>query len=84
MVITNKRVIFIDWKYLTVKAEYEAELKDVQDITSKEKGVIALLPIFDYGDIIIKTASNLPTIEFTEAPDPDGIKKFIHQIIIHP
>lgn len=83
LIITNKRVVFIDWKYLTVKAEYETELHDIQDVTSREKGVIAILPFFDYGTIEIKTASNKTTIRFTEAPNPNGIKKFIQRVLIH-
>lgn len=83
LVVTNKRLIFIDWKYLSVKAEYETELKDVQDITSTEKGIFAILPIFDYGVIEIKTSANKTIICFEEAPNPNGIKKFIQTILIH-
>jgi hypothetical protein len=83
LVVTNKRLIFIDWTYLTVKTEYETELKDVQDITSIEKGIFAILPIFDYGTIEIKTASNQTTIVFVEAPNPNGIKKFVQTVLIH-
>lgn len=81
LVITNKRVVFIDWKYLTVKAEHETELADIQEVSSYEKGIIAILPVFDYGSIVIQTASSSPTIEFPEAPDPDSIKTFIYSLI---
>jgi hypothetical protein len=83
LIITNRRLIFIDWKYLTVKSEYETELKDVQDITSIERGVFSAIPIFDYGTIEIKTSSNQTTIIFEEAPNPNGIKKLIQQLLIH-
>ena len=83
LVVTNRRVVFIDWKYLTVKAEHETELADIQEVSSYEKGIIAVLQIFDYGSIVIQTASSTPTIEFPEAPDPDGIKKFIHSLVVH-
>jgi hypothetical protein len=83
LVITNKRLIFIDWKYLTVKSEYETELRDVQDIVSVERGLFAILPFFDYGIIKVKTSSNKTTIHFDEAPNPNGIKKFIQTILLH-
>ena len=83
LVITNKRIVFIDWKYLTVKVEYETELKDIQDITSREKGIFSILPFFDYGTIEIKTSSNKTTIVFTEARNPNGIKKLLQRILIH-
>lgn len=83
LIITNKRIVFIDWKYLTVKTEHEATLNDIQDITSTEKGLIALIPIFDYGTIVVKTASAKTLIDFPQAPDPDGIKKFIQDLLVH-
>jgi hypothetical protein len=83
LIVTNKRLIFIDWKYLSVKSEYETELKDIQAITSVERGIFAILPFFDYGKIEIKTSSNQTTIIFLEAPNPNGIKKFIQSLLIH-
>lgn len=83
LIVTNKRIVFIDWKYLTIKTEHEASLYDIEDITSQEKGIIALLPFFDYGTIVIKTASAKTLITFPQAPDPEGVKKFIHSITIH-
>lgn len=82
LVITNKRVIFIDWKYLTVKVEAETELKDIQDIVSRENGFLSLLPLLDFGTVEIKSASNKTAIEFIQAPDPNGIKKFIQTYAI--
>jgi hypothetical protein len=83
LIVTNKRIVFIDWKYLTVKTEHEATLNDIQDITSTEKGLIALIPLFDYGRIVVKTASAKTLIDFPQAPDPDGIKKFIQNLTVH-
>jgi hypothetical protein len=82
LVITNKRVVFIDWKYLSVKIEAETELKDIQDIVSMENGVFSLLPLLDFGTIKIKSASNRTAITFPQAPDPNGIKKFLQSISI--
>lgn len=83
LVITNKRVIFIDWKYLTVKAEFEAKLEDVQDIRTIERGILASIPFLDYGVIEVKTASDRTVILFPEAPNPEGIRQFIYQVQNH-
>jgi len=83
LIVTNKRIIFIDWEYLTVKTEHESELVDIQDITSTENGVFALIPFFDYGTLEIETASAGTFIIFRQAPDPNGIKKFIYSHIPH-
>jgi len=83
LIVTNKRLIFVDWEYLTVKTEHESELTDIQDITSKENGLFALIPFFDYGTIEIETASAGTFIVFHQAPDPNGIKKFIYSHVPH-
>jgi hypothetical protein len=83
LIVTNKRLIYIDWKYLTAKTEYETELKDIQDITSMENGLFAIIPALDFGTLLIKTSSNDTTIQFHEAPNPNGIKGFIQDLIIN-
>jgi hypothetical protein len=86
LVVTNRRIIFIDWKLLTAKTEIEAEFIDIQDISSRSTGILSLIPLFNYGVFEIQTASYNETIIFPEAPDPEGMKEFIHgvQAIGHP
>ncbi len=80
LVITDQRVVYIDWKYLTVRKEFEAKLNDIQEIRTHEKGILAHFWFFDYGDFILKTASSKITIIFDQAPDPEGIRKFVYQL----
>ena len=80
IVITNLRVIHVDWKYLTKRDEYEADLTDIQDISTKEKGILSAFWLLDYGDLVLQTASHTSIIQFTEAPDPEGIRQFIYRI----
>lgn len=86
LVVTNHRVIFIDWKLLTAKSETESDLIDIQDIRSNSTGILSFFSFLDYGEFEIETASYNQTINFTEAPNPDGIKEFIHslQVASHP
>lgn len=77
LVITNKRIIHIDWKLLSQREEGEALLTDIQDISSKEKGILSSLYLFDYGQLRLETAASKATVIFTEAPDPEGIKEFL-------
>lgn len=77
VIITTKRVIWINWKSMFKKEEHEAELLDIQDIKTREKGVLSKLRIFDYGFLEIETASSKTCIVFTDCPNPDGIKHFI-------
>lgn len=79
LIITNFRVVFINWKYLTLRDEAEALLDDIQDIQTKEKGIFSYFWILDYGFLRIETASSHTTIEFADAPDPEGVRHFIYQ-----
>jgi len=80
LIITNQRIMHIDWKYLTIRDESEALLDDIQDIQTEEKGILATFWIFDYGLVRLDTPSSYVTIEFIDAPDPEGIRKFIFHI----
>lgn len=77
LVVTNKRIIHIDWKFLTKRDQGEALLYDIQDIHTQERGILSSLYIFDYGILRLETASSKTTIVFIEAPDPEGIKAFL-------
>lgn len=80
LVITNQRVILIDWKFLTIRKEYEAELVDIQDIITREKGILSVFKWLDYGTFRLQTASHASIIEFIDAPDPEGIRQFIYSV----
>ncbi|MBI5753903.1 PH domain-containing protein [Candidatus Peregrinibacteria bacterium] len=80
LVITNQRIVFVDWKFLTVKDEAEAFFREIQEIQTTEKGFLSHFRIFDYGSIIIETASAHVDIEFPNAPDPEDIRRFIYHI----
>ena len=79
LVITNQRVVLIDWKFLTIRKEYEAELTDIQDIITREKGVLSVFRWLDYGTFTLQTASHISIIEFPDAPDPEGMRQFIYE-----
>ena len=84
LIITNQRVLHVDWKSIFDRAEHEAELIDIQDIGTQEAGILSFLPIFDYGLFKLETASTKTTISFTNAPDPEGIKHFIYHLNVKP
>lgn len=79
-VLTNQRVIFIDYKYLTYSTQSYADLLDIQDITTQEKGVLAYFKFFDYGTFSVDTASSSTIIVFPDAPDPEGIRRDIYHV----
>lgn len=80
LVVTSQRVIYVNWATLFNRDEYEAELTDIQEISTKEKGIFSALYFFDYGVFRLETASTKTTILFDDAPDPEGIKHFIYAV----
>jgi len=80
LIITNQRIVHVDWKYLTIRQEAEALLSDIQDVQSEEKGVLSHFKAFDYGFFRLDTASSHVTIEFFGAPNPEGIRQLIYHI----
>ena len=57
LIVTNKRVVHVDWKGLFLSEEIEADLSDIQDIVIKQLGLLTSLPIFNFGEFQIATAS---------------------------
>lgn len=80
LVITNLRIVFINWKRLTKREESEALLNDIQDIQIHEKGIFSHFSLLDYGSFTLETASSRRTIHFEQAPDPEGIRRYIYHV----
>ncbi len=79
-VVTNQRIVHEDWKYLTVRNETEVMFGEISDIQTAEKGIWAALKVFDYGTITVNTPSSYVTLVFFDAPDPEGMRKFIYHV----
>lgn len=71
-VVTNDRIIDVDQKTLFAKTISELGLVNVQDVTTDVTGFFATM--FDYGDVIIKTASDNPNIIFRKVHRPNKIR----------
>lgn len=80
LVVTSERVIYINWTSLTSRKECEAFLSDIEEIQTREKGFISKFYIFDYGEFRLETAASSVSIDYNEAADPEGIRKFIYHI----
>ena len=77
LIITNKRVIWVNWRSIVKKSESEVELRDIQDVDTKDKGLLSSIPIFNYGLMQIATASSDIAITFLDCPDHNAIKHLI-------
>lgn len=77
LVITNQRIVHLDWISPFKYQETQATLNDIQNIESKENGFLSKIRLFDFGEFLVETASTRTVISFSEAPDPEGIKFFV-------
>ena len=80
LVVTNQRIISIDYKFLTTSQTSQTFIQAIQDICTHELGILSYFRIFDYGSVIIETAASDITLVFDNAPDPEGIRQFIYHI----
>jgi len=67
-IITDERIIDIDFYNLIYKEVTDANIDKIQDVTYRMGGVIRT--IFNYGDVIIQTASEVPNLEALAVPKP--------------
>lgn len=77
--ITNKRVIDIDFHQLVMKEVDETKLALVQDVSYRQDGVFE--NIFDFGYVLIQTAGTIDNFEFFGLPQPDRVVQIVQQLI---
>ncbi len=78
-IVTNKRVVDIDWRGLLYKEFASAALEKIQDVSYKQGGIID--SFFNFGTVFIQTAGTEPNVEFDLVASPDEVVKEINQII---
>ncbi len=70
-ILTNERIIDVDFMGIAFKRVSECRLSQVQDVTFAVSG--SLGTFFHYGDIFIQTAAERPEFEFRSVPRPDWV-----------
>ena len=71
-VVTNDRIIDVDQISLFSRTISELDLASIQDVTTDIKGFFPTL--FNYGEVIVKTASDNPNIIFHQVPHPNKVR----------
>lgn len=77
-VVTNERIIDIDFKSVLYKEVSIAKLENIQEVSAKSAGYLGTL--FNYGYIYVQTSGADIDIEFLNAPDPSYVVKFINKL----
>jgi len=78
-ILTDERVIDIDFPTLLYRDITEAKIDKIQDVNIKTGGYIRSL--FNFGDVLIQTAGAVPEICFEAVPDPQRVSQVINQLL---
>lgn len=79
-ILTDERIVDIEFSNLIYKQVSDTKIDKVQDVHYKTGGVIRTL--FNYGDVHIQTASEVPTFNFLAVPKPDQIAKILQDLML--
>lgn len=77
--VTDKRVIDIDFSSLVYKDVAATKINLVQDVSFSQIG--AIRTFFDYGDVLVQTAGTLDNFIFESAPQPENIVHITEDLI---
>lgn len=78
-ILTNKRLIDIDFNPFSYREITSARIENIEDITIKGSGYFGTF--FDYGSIYVQTAGMENYIEFHDVPYPSMVVKKINQFL---
>ena len=79
-IITDERIIDVDFHSLIYKNVSSAKIDNIEDTTASSGGFFAAL--FDYGRITIQTAAEKREFEFDKVPHPTKVTNLINELIL--
>jgi membrane protein YdbS with pleckstrin-like domain len=77
-IVTNIHITDVAMTSLLAKTSTEVLLEDVQSVKTKVSGVFGSL--FNFGDVIIKTAADAQDLSFIAVPSPDFVAERIQDL----
>ena len=79
-IITDERVIDIDFYSLIYKKVSAAKIDNIEDVTFTQVGAIKAL--LDYGTVFIQTAGERREFEFEDVPHPRKVALFLNEMLL--
>ncbi len=79
-IITDERLIDVDFYSLIYKSVSEAKLDKIEDVTATTAGVFGAM--FDFGTISVQTAAEKREFELGSVPHPAKVTKFLNELIL--
>lgn len=77
-IVTDERIVDIDFHNLIYKEISDAKIDRIQDVTYTMGGVARSL--FNFGDVLVQTAAERPQFEFDAVPHPDRVTRVLNEL----
>lgn len=78
-IVTNQRILDIDFDNLFNHVVSEAQLEKIEDVTHSAVGMWAV--IFDFGTVYVQTAAEQREFEFRNIPRPRDVQDTINDLL---
>lgn len=78
--ITDERIIDIDFISLIYRRVSEAKIDKIEDVTATTTGLFA--GIFNYGNVTIQTAAEKREFEFLAVPQPEKVTRLLNELVL--
>lgn len=79
-IVTDERIIDIDFLSLIYKNVAAAKLDNIEDITATTTG--AFQSMFNFGTVEIQTSAEKREFEFELVPQPTKVTQFLHEMLV--
>jgi hypothetical protein len=79
-IITDERIIEVDFTHLLYREITDANIDKIEDVTVEMVG--AVRTFFNYGNLEIQTAAEVPRIDFEAVPQPDKVSRILRELRI--
>lgn len=79
-IITDERIVDVDFYSLLYKEVSDSKIENIQDVTFVMGG--ALRAMFNYGTVYIQTAGEKREFDFDDVPRPDRVAKVINELLL--
>jgi len=79
-IVTDERVIDVDFLSLIYKNISAAKLDNIEDVTATTTG--AIQSVFNIGTVKIQTAAEVTEFEFENVPQPDKVTTLLNELLL--
>lgn len=79
-IVTDERIVDIDFYSLIYKEISDTKIERIQDVTVTQGGVVRAL--FNFGTVYIQTAGERREFDFEDVPKPQVVAKFLNEMML--